>query len=440
MNATKQNNSGTAIDASPKPIIEVNHVDMVFNMASQQLNNLKEYAVAALKRELFFKEFKALNDINLNIYPGDVYGIVGTNGSGKSTLLKIVAGVLEPAHGTCTIHGTIAPLIELGAGFDLDLTARENIYLNSALLGYSKDFVDKHMDEIIDFAEIRDFIDIPLKNYSSGMVARIAFAIATATIPDILVVDEALSVGDFLFQRKCEERINDLVNSHGTTLLFVSHSIEQVERVCKKAIWIEKGNLITQGDVKEVCERYREYQGATLSPEDITPISITISGTNDKALFEQDNKECHYIMDKMDVSPEGFVATGDDPWIDITFQTPQSFIDLEIVFDHVSENPKLYYRTEIAPNYGEEKTICLDLAGTRKYNKIIVFDQPIISIRLDPVESSGATYIKEISLQSFKTFKEAAKNHRHTGSEGFRGLEENSPSKKIDHYRHEMCQ
>ena len=240
-----------------EPIIVINHVTMVFNIASEQLNNLKEYVIAILKRELHFKAFKALKDIDFVVSRGDRYGIVGTNGSGKSTLLKIIAGVLEPTEGRVAIGGTIAPLIELGAGFDMDLTARENIYLNGALLGYSEQFINERFDDIVEFAEVHDFLDMPMKNYSSGMVARVAFAVATATIPDILVVDEALSVGDFLFQEKCEARINELVEQHGTTLLFVSHSIEQVERVCNKAVWIEKGNMRMIGDVEEVCAAYR---------------------------------------------------------------------------------------------------------------------------------------------------------------------------------------
>lgn len=230
---------------------------MMFNIASEQLNSLKEYFIKIARHELFFKEFMALEDIDFTVNRGDVYGIVGTNGSGKSTLLKIIAGVLEPSKGSVSIGGTIAPLIELGAGFDMELTARENIYLNGALLGYSKKFINSKFDEIVDFAEVHEFIDMPMKNYSSGMVARVAFAVATATIPDILIVDEALSVGDFLFQEKCERRINELIEQHGTTLLFVSHSIEQVERVCKQAIWIEKGHTRMQGSVLEVCEAYR---------------------------------------------------------------------------------------------------------------------------------------------------------------------------------------
>ena len=242
---------------SDDPVIVFDHVDMIFNIASEQLNNLKEYFIKLVRRELFFEEFKALKDISFTINRGEVYGVVGSNGSGKSTLLKLVAGVLEPSNGTVTVNGTIAPIIELGAGFDFELTARENVYLNGALLGYSKKFMDEKYESIIDFAEIRDFQDMPIKNYSSGMVARIAFAIATVTTPDILVVDEALSVGDFRFQEKCENRIKELV-SHGTTLLFVSHSIEQVERVCERALWIEKGVARMQGDVLEVCEAYRQ--------------------------------------------------------------------------------------------------------------------------------------------------------------------------------------
>lgn len=240
-----------------QPVVKVDHVSMVFNIANEQLNSLKEYFIKIMRHELFFKEFTALEDISLTINKGDVYGIVGTNGSGKSTLLKIIAGVLEPSKGTCEINGTIAPLIELGAGFDPELTARENIYLNGSLLGYSKTFIEESFDDIVAFAEIGDFIDMPLKNYSSGMVARIAFAIATATTPDILIVDEALSVGDFLFQKKCEDRINSLVKEHGTTLLFVSHSIDQVESLCEKAVWIEKGHMRMQGSAEDVCAAYK---------------------------------------------------------------------------------------------------------------------------------------------------------------------------------------
>ncbi|MDR2491901.1 MAG: ABC transporter ATP-binding protein [Coriobacteriales bacterium] len=233
---------------------------MVFNMANEQLNSLKEYFIKVVRRELFFKEFCALQGISLEVRHGDVFGIVGTNGSGKSTLLKIIAGVLEPTRGSCVINGSIAPLIELGAGFDHELSARENIYLNGSLLGYSKSFLREHFDAIVEFAELRDFLDLPLKNYSSGMVARIAFSIATVIVPDILIVDETLSVGDMFFQEKCENRINELISDHGTTVLFVSHDITQVERICKKALWVDKGKCRMIGTAKQVCEAYSHHQ------------------------------------------------------------------------------------------------------------------------------------------------------------------------------------
>ena len=237
--------------------IEVKDVTMVFNMASGKLNSLKEYFIALARRELFFKEFKALKNVSFNVPKGSVVGLVGTNGSGKSTMLKIIAGVLEPTEGACVVRGNIAPLIELGAGFDIELTARENIYLNGALLGYTKTFIDEHIDDIIDFAELHDFMDMPLKNYSSGMVARIAFAIATVTEPDILIVDETLSVGDVFFQEKCMNRIRSFIDTGKVTVLFVSHDINQVENLCQTAVWIEKGVKRMEGPVAEVCEAYR---------------------------------------------------------------------------------------------------------------------------------------------------------------------------------------
>ncbi|WP_301870881.1 ABC transporter ATP-binding protein [Collinsella tanakaei] len=237
--------------------IEVKDVSMVFNMASEQLNSLKEYFIKIAKRELFFKEFRALDHISFNVPKGEVVGLMGTNGSGKSTMLKIIAGVLEPTEGEVVVRGNIAPLIELGAGFDLELTARENIYLNGSLLGYTHEFIDRHLDDIIEFAELRDFMDMPLKNYSSGMVARIAFAIATVTEPDVLIVDETLSVGDVFFQEKCERRIQSFIDSGNVTVLFVSHSIDQVERLCKSCVWIEKGKQRMVGPVEEVCKAYR---------------------------------------------------------------------------------------------------------------------------------------------------------------------------------------
>lgn len=252
-----------SMDDDRPTMIKAEHVSMVFNMASEQLNSLKEYAIKLARRELFFKGFTALDDVSFEVKKGDVFGIMGTNGSGKSTLLKIIAGVLDPSSGSCTINGNIAPLIELGAGFDIELTARENIYLNGALLGYSKQFITENFDAIVEFAEIEKFLDMPLKNYSSGMVARIAFAIATVIVPDILLVDEVLSVGDFMFQKKCEDRIRDLIETHGVTVLIVSHSNDQVARLCNKAIWIEKGHTRLMGDADIVARVYGGLGGRT---------------------------------------------------------------------------------------------------------------------------------------------------------------------------------
>lgn len=260
--------SDDILDPNIPAMITVNNVTMDFNSANQQLNSLKEYFIAAAKRELMFKRFRALDNISLTVQKGDVYGILGTNGSGKSTLLKIVSGVLEPTEGSVDINGRIAPLIELGAGFDYELTARENIYLNGALLGYPKKFIDEHFEDIVEFAEIREFLDMPLKNYSSGMVSRIAFAIATVIIPEILIVDEVLAVGDFMFRQKCEKRIQSLIHEHGTTVLIVSHSSDQIERLCNKAVWIEKGHLRMIGPARDVSRAYQALGGHTGTAEE----------------------------------------------------------------------------------------------------------------------------------------------------------------------------
>lgn len=240
-----------------KPIIEVNNVSMRFNLAKEKSESLKEYFLQLVKGKLRFDEFYALKDINLEVQPSDFYGLIGLNGSGKSTLLKVISGVYRPTTGTCKVNGTVAPLIELGAGFDMDLTARENIYLNGTVLGFSPKYIDSHFDEIVEFSELKDFLDVPLKNYSSGMVARLAFAVATITKPDVLIADEILAVGDFLFQEKCEQRMQTLM-SGGTTVILVSHSIEQIERMCNKVAWLEHGRIKMNGPTEEVCEAYKQ--------------------------------------------------------------------------------------------------------------------------------------------------------------------------------------
>ena len=235
-------------------VIDVDNVTVRFNLASQKIDNLKEYVI---KRELMFQEFLALQDVSFQVRRGEAWGLIGTNGSGKSTMLKAISGILKPYKGAITVTGNIAPLIELGAGFDGNLTARENIFLNGCLLGHSEKYMREHFEEIVDFAELRDFLDSPIKNYSSGMRARLGFAIATMVKPDILIVDEVLSVGDAQFKRKCEARMNEML-SQGTTLLFVSHSIDEVKRLCDHAIWLKKGKAVKMGEVTEVCDAYMQ--------------------------------------------------------------------------------------------------------------------------------------------------------------------------------------
>lgn len=243
-------------EMNPENAVELRNVEMHFNMSKEKLENIKEYFIKLVKRQLMFEDFVAVDNVSFDIKKGDVFGIVGLNGSGKSTTLKIISGILQPTKGTVKTSGVIAPLIELGAGFDMDLTARENIYLNGSVLGFSKKFIDEKFDEIVEFSEMHDFLDTPMKNYSSGMVARIGFAIATVTTPDILIVDEILAVGDFLFQKKCEERINAMMKDD-TTIIIVSHSIEQIERLCKHCVWLDHGKVKMIGETKEVCDAYK---------------------------------------------------------------------------------------------------------------------------------------------------------------------------------------
>lgn len=239
-------------------MIKVDQVSMRFNLASEKIDGIKEYLIRSLKKKIVYNEFWALKDVSFEVEKGDSLGIIGMNGSGKSTMLKIIAGVLRPTKGKTSVFGSVAPLIELGAGFDFDLTAKENIFLNGALLGYSREYLEAHYEEIVDFSGLDTFMDVPVKNFSSGMVSRLAFAIATTGQPDILIVDEVLSVGDYHFQQKCEARIHQM-KENGTTILFVSHSMDQVKALCNKIVWLEKGVVKKIGEPEEICT---EYKGA----------------------------------------------------------------------------------------------------------------------------------------------------------------------------------
>lgn len=239
-------------------MIEVKNVSMKFNLGIEKGFSLKQGFVDMFKKkEKINNDFWALKNVNFDVEKGEVVGFVGSNGAGKSTLLKVIAGVMKPTKGRVSVYGNICPMIELGAGFDSQLTARENIYLNGAVMGYSKEFINSKFDEIVSFSELSEFLDVPIQNFSSGMIARLAFSIATIVDPEILIVDEILSVGDMAFQKKSEEKMLNMING-GTTVLFVSHSIDQIRNMCNKVVWIEKGEIQAIGG-KEVCDKYIEF-------------------------------------------------------------------------------------------------------------------------------------------------------------------------------------
>lgn len=242
-------------------MIDIKNVSMKYNLGIEKDFSMKQAFINFFTRKNKQKKeyFWALKDINFHVNKGEVIGLIGSNGAGKSTLLKLVSGVMKPTSGTITVNGNISPMIELGAGFDPELTARENIYLNGAILGYSKEFLDSKFDEIVDFSELKDFLEVPVKNFSSGMTAKLAFSIATIVDPEILIVDEILSVGDMRFQEKSKNKMMSMING-GTTVLYVSHSIQAIKDICTKAIWIEHGKIQMMGDVNEVCEKYKESQ------------------------------------------------------------------------------------------------------------------------------------------------------------------------------------
>ena len=236
-------------------IIEVNDVTMRFRMNSDKILSLKEFVTTALRGKLKYQEFTALDRVSFKVKKGETLGLIGRNGAGKSTLLKVISGILKPIEGSVQCYGNIVPMLELGSGFDFDLTGRENIFLNGAILGYSEDFLKEKYQEIIDFSELGDFIEVPIRNYSSGMLARLAFSIATVVKPEVLIVDEILSVGDANFQEKSRERMLDLMGG-GTTVLFVSHGLEQIRGMCSRVLWLERGQVKMLGETRDVCDAY----------------------------------------------------------------------------------------------------------------------------------------------------------------------------------------
>lgn len=239
-------------------MIKAENVSICYRMSQDKIQSIKEYLVALLKRKIKHNEFYALNDVSLEVKKGEVVGLVGNNGAGKSTLLKVISGILRPTKGKVSIKGNIVPMLELGSGFDFDLTGRENIFLNGAILGYSESFLRSKYDEIIKFSELGQFIDIPVRNYSSGMMMRLAFSIATVVNPDILILDEIMAVGDAAFQEKSYARMMELM-SHGTTVLLVSHNIDQIRKLCDRVIWLDHGNVMQIGETSEICDAYMRH-------------------------------------------------------------------------------------------------------------------------------------------------------------------------------------
>lgn len=237
-------------------MIEVRDVSMRFRMANDRISSIKEYAIARLRGKLKYNEFEALKHVSFDVKRGEVMGLIGHNGAGKSTLLKVISGILKPTEGSVIVRGNVAPMLELGSGFDFDMTGRENIFLNGAILGYSEEFLKSKYEEIVAFSEIGPFINVPLRNYSSGMVTRLAFSIATVVVPEILIVDEVLSVGDAAFQEKSLSRMMELM-SGGTTVLFVSHNLEQIRKMCGRALWLEHGHILMFGDAQTVLDAYK---------------------------------------------------------------------------------------------------------------------------------------------------------------------------------------
>lgn len=238
-----------------KTMIEVSDVTMRFRMNSDRILSLKEFVTTALRGKLSYREFTALDHVSFTVKKGETLGLIGRNGAGKSTMLKVISGILKPTEGSVMCHGNVVPMLELGSGFDMDLTGRENIFLNGAILGYSEEFLNAKYDEIVEFSELGQFIGIPIRNYSSGMLARLAFSIATVVRPEILIVDEILAVGDAQFQEKSKRRMMELMGG-GTTVLFVSHSIEQIREMCSRVVWLEKGQVKQLGQAEEVCLAY----------------------------------------------------------------------------------------------------------------------------------------------------------------------------------------
>lgn len=249
--------TGDFYDDDEDLCVDVRNVSVMFNLSKNREDGLKEYFINMIKGRVSYDEFWALRNISLKVHKGDALALIGQNGSGKSTLLKTIAGIIKPTRGSVEVTGSIAPLIEMSGGFDRSLSARENIFLVGAMHGHTRKYMKKRFDEIIEFAELEKFVDVPIKNYSSGMVSRLGFAVATCVNADIIIADEVLAVGDAKFRMKCEARIQEMLKG-GTTILYVSHSAAQVKKLCRTAVWLEKGCIVDMGNAAEICDKYMQ--------------------------------------------------------------------------------------------------------------------------------------------------------------------------------------
>ena len=311
-------------------MIEVKNVSMRFNMTGDKINSLKEYFVQLVSGKIKRNEFWALSDVSFDVHKGEVVGIIGHNGAGKSTILKVISGILNPTKGEVQVHGNIVPMLELGSGFDYDLTGRENVFLNGAILGYSEAFLKEKFDEILAFSELGEFIEMPIRNYSSGMLMRLAFSIATGVHPEIMIVDEILAVGDADFQEKSKQRMLDMM-SGGTTVLFVSHSIAQIEEMCNRVVWLDHGKVKMIGDTAEVCSAYMGRAKEVEEARDEEAV-LYIDYGND---FSENHMLSHYL--KLNGQPFKLKFTMEKPVnrlrFDPTFATPCILRDFQVLVD-----------------------------------------------------------------------------------------------------------
>ena len=242
-----------------RTMIEVQNVTMRFHMNNDRIMSLKEFVTRKIRGKISYTDFTALDDVSFSVQKGETLGLIGHNGAGKSTMLKVISGILKPTEGKVTIYGNVVPMLELGSGFDMDLTGRENIFLNGAILGYTEQFLKDKYDEIVEFSELCEFIESPIRNYSSGMLARLAFSVASVVEPEILIVDEILAVGDADFQKKSRNRMMELMG-YGTTVLFVSHDLDQIRAMCNRVLWLDHGRVMSAGNTNEVCNHYEQME------------------------------------------------------------------------------------------------------------------------------------------------------------------------------------